>query len=328
MIMGGFEKRRPKSRQRAISIESNFFSGGIGKSLLKNSKQGKKNRLRRRNIGMTMMSQSMKEEEEQSILEEEFDEHLGSPLRKQGQQKLKNAKRRRPYFVEYMAMTKEEKQRRLLWKKDYDKQQRLQKLAEDRRNGIVVEEPASVESEPPPVISHVGKRVWDYSGVPRLPNTTARLDTSSDDSDSDDSDSEDNDDDSSVTSTEYHRKERKNDPNLLRTIFPRPGAVDRRTWAKYGMRFHRLPKEQQSRAIKREKQLYYLDSSEKALANIENGIKELDNYRTLSGIEYVKIASETMQNILAFVGPSHSLNARCIHPGEVPVPGNMYCSIL
>ena len=66
---------------------------------------------------------------------------------------------------------------------------------------------------PEPWLSHVGKRVWDYSGVPRLPNTTARLE----DTDSDDDSEEDSDDeDSSLGSTEastvdgYQKPERKN----------------------------------------------------------------------------------------------------------------------
>ena len=64
------------------------------------------------------------------------------------------------------------------------------------------------------------------------------------------------------------------------------------------MRFHRLPKEQQSRAIKREKQLYLLDMADKTLAKIEASIQELENYRESSGIEQVKIAAAAMQNVL------------------------------
>ena len=311
MMLSGGRKKRPASRQRDSKIESNFFqntnkndadNGGMSLVSINKKKERTKSHIRR-SLGSLGRSKNSILEEKNSEIGEDFDELLGSPAKQRQLNMLKREKRklieRQPYFVEYMAMTPEEKKTRLLWKKDHDKKQRQKEIAAEKLQNPVPIEPATIEPEP--WLSHVGKRVWDYSGVPRLPNTTARLE----DTDSDDDSEEDSDDeDSSLGSTEastvdgYQKPERKNDPDLLRNIFPRPGAVDRRTWAKYGMRFHRLPKEQQSRAIKREKQLYLLDMADKTLAKIEASIQELENYRESSGIEQVKIAAAAMQNVL------------------------------
>ena len=322
-LMAG-EKRRPASRQRAISRESQFFTKQpnteAGNSLFKMSQRKKKKRI-------PLVPAKVEEE-----IGEDFDEHLGSLqyLQNQEQQMLNEEQEKQdkqPYFVEYMAMTKEEKKSRLTWKKEYDKEQRRKIRAEEKRNRRLQQPATPPLPEPSPEpISHVGKRVWDYSGVPRLPNTTARLeDNSSEESDDSDEDGEtSDDDDDDVSDAGYVRPERKNDPEILRSIFPRPSAVDRRTWAKYGMRFHRLPKEQQLRSLKREKQLFLLDNADKCYEKIESGIHALEDYREKSGIKHIKRAADAMQGVMDHL-IGLKLSAQNMNDDEMAEISGNYC---
>ena len=322
-LMAG-EKRRPASRQREISRESQFFTKQpnteAGNSLFKISQRKIKKRI-------PLVPEKVEEE-----IGEDFDEHLGSLqyLQNQEQQMLNEEQEKQdkqPYFVEYMAMTTEEKKSRLTWKKEYDKEQRRKIRAEEKRNRPLQQQPATPllpEPSPEP-ISHVGKRVWDYSGVPRLPNTTARLeDNSSEESDDSDEDGETSDDDDDVSDAGYVRPERKNDPEILRSIFPRPSAVDRRTWAKYGMRFHRLPKEQQLRSLKREKQMFLLDNADKCYAKIEAGIHALEDYREKSGIKHIKRAADAMQGVMDHL-IGLKLSAQNMNDDEMAEISGEYC---
>ena len=318
IMMGGntIEKRRPASRQRLDKIESRFFTHRHRKDVNAHARTRKKTGLE---IG------------------EDFDELLGSPMKKEraaaaaaaaarghGTDSTEGNTAAQPYFINYMAMTQEEKKGRLLWKKDYDRKARLKQKAED----LIHNPPAMKPMDVP--VSHVGKRVWDYSGVPRLPNTAARLEelSSEEDSERDDEDDDDGSTEYSDTSSnQYERPERKHDPDLLRAIFPRPGAVDRRTWAKYGLRFHRLPKEQQQRAIKREKQLYFLDRADKCYAVVERGIATLENYRANSGIIQVKAAATVMQYVLDHL-IGLRISAQNMTDEEMADVSGMYCGKL
>ena len=124
--------------------------------------------------------------------------------------------------------------------------------------------------------------------MPVLPNTTARFDDLS--STESESSSNEEDPDSGEEDTRNNGKQ-KNDPELLRSIFPRPNSVTRRLWSKHGFRFHRLPKEQQQRAYKREHQIYLLEEANSALESIQEKIQELDNFRIECGIPDVQRAS-------------------------------------
>jgi hypothetical protein len=321
IMMGGHiqEKRRPASRQRLAKMESNFFSI-----------QGGKDKKKKTMVPSAIMHGRIPAKV-RSETGEDFDEFLGSPVKKRrAKEEAISAKRKnlgnsekKPYFVAYMAMTEEERKGRLLWKKDYDRQIKLKKLAEEIRENPSTDIPEKI----PEPISHVGRRVWDYSGVPRLDNTTAKRGSSSEETDSDDDD-ETSANYSDVSSTQqYEKPERKNDPELLREIFPRPGAVDLRTWTKYGMRFHQLPKEQQQRAIKREKQMYLLERADRCYEIIERGIKTLEDYRENSGIKEVKKAASVMQNILDHL-IGLKISAQNMNDEEMAEVSGEYCGKL
>ena len=120
-----------------------------------------------------------------------------------------------PYFVEHMALTAEEKSRRLITRREFIQQHR----PKSGRRGREKQNPTRLVSVPPPVVSHVGRRPWDYSSVPVQPqHPTVEAGSSSDEEQSDVDGSEAESTASVTSSVGSPQPQGRNDPELLRPL--------------------------------------------------------------------------------------------------------------
>ena len=300
MLLAGGASHRPKSRSLNLAKESDYFAS-------RPEKWSPRRQARKKMMGRHSAATS----NSFTITNNDFEAMYGTLAKSYDKSERKT--QTRPYFVEHMALTAEEKKGRLLFLKDYERKRRLQREAmkEEAERSAAIEaglDPDAIEMEKKERdlqeaeaekeqarLAHVGKRPWDYSGVPVLPNTTARF---SDDSSEDLTDESNSDGDATEDDSDLRYTRQRNDAELLRSIFPRPNAVTRRLWSKHGYRFHSLQKEQQMRAYKREKQIYLLEEASKALEEIQEKIQALENYRVECGISDIQRAAKAEQSII------------------------------
>lgn len=330
VLLAGGAAHRPKSRTRKLSNESRFFNKldptqQRGAEKWSPRTQERKRTMRRRPRARSPAARGLE------ITDDEFAAMYGTESEPRGVKargggaEAEDDEQQRPYFVEHMALTAEEKQSRLVFLKDYERQrkrERKKKEAQFAREAAVAagldpdaleqeeEERAVLEAEMAQEearLAHVGKRPWDYSGVPVLPNTTARFD---DFSSSDEGDSEEGSDSEGADDSGSDGDRNRNDPDLLRSIFPRPNDITRRCWSKHGYRFHGLPKEQQQRSYKREHQMYLLEEANDALQSIQAKINALEDFRIECGIPEVQRAAEAEQRVIdAMLGLKMSVSS-------------------